>query len=76
MHMEYRVSLPDHNKPVGWQQPNTNSLLSVYAGSKIQPEGIGNQYSLPTYIAARSDNYASTTAYANVFVFDRLLGPS
>eukprot|EP00731_Ephydatia_muelleri_P006456 Em0003g704a len=74
MHVEYRVSLPDHD----WVVTSQHTLIpSVYAGIVIQPNGLGKpeavSYSGPTYIAIRSGKYSSSTAYAHAFDFERLL---
>ena len=55
MHVEYRVSLPDHD----WVVAAGHKLIpKVYAGIQIQSNGLGNReavgYSGPTYIAIRS----------------------
>ncbi|KAI9555887.1 hypothetical protein GHT06_018404 [Daphnia sinensis] len=74
MHMEYRVSFPDHN----WVVAEKHKFIpSVYAGMQILPNGIGNPaavgYSGPTYIAVRSGKHSSSTAFAHGFDFERLL---
>lgn len=55
MHLEYRVTLPDHD----WVVANRHKLIpSVYAGIHIKPNGMGQReavgYSGPTYVAIRS----------------------
>lgn len=57
MHVEYRVSLPDHD----WVVASQHKLIpSVYAGIDIKENGFGKPeavgYSGPTYIAIRSGN--------------------
>ena len=74
MHVEYRVSLPDHDWVVAAQHKLTPS---VYAGIVVQPNGLGKpeavSYSGPTYIAIRSGKHSSSTAYAHTLDFERLL---
>jgi len=60
MHVEYRVSLPDHD----WVVDTGHKLIpSVYTGIQIQSNGLGNQeavgYSGPTYIPIRSGKHSS-----------------
>lgn len=74
MHVEYRVSLPDHD----WVVAAKHKLIpSVYAGIKFQSGGMGSPaavgYSGPTYIAIRSGKHASSTAYAHGLDFERVL---
>jgi len=74
MHVEYRVSLPDHD----WVVAAKHKLIpSVYAGITIKRDGLGKTdavtYSGPTYIAVRSGKHASSTAYAHGLDFQRLL---
>ena len=74
MHVEYRVSLPDHDWVVAAQH---KLIPSVYAGFLVQPNGLGKpeavSYSGPTYIAIRSGKHSSSTAYAHALDFERLL---
>ena len=74
MHVEYRVSLPDHDWVVAAQH---KLIPSVYAGIVVQPNGLGKpeaiSYSGPTYIAIRSGKHSSSTAYAHALDFERLL---
>ena len=74
MHVEYRMSLPDHDWVVAAQH---KLIPSVYAGIVIQPHGLGKpeavSYSGPTYIAIRSGKHSSSTAYAHALDFERLL---
>ncbi|EFX78416.1 hypothetical protein DAPPUDRAFT_246118 [Daphnia pulex] len=77
MHVEYRVSLLDHD----WVVAEQHKLIpSVYAGIEIQPNGLGNpeavEYSGPTYIAIRSGKHCSYTAFAHGLDFGRLLSVS
>lgn len=74
MHMEYRVSLPDHD----WVVAEKHKFIpSVYAGMQIQPNGIGNPaavgYFGPTYIGVRSGKQSSSTAFAHGLDLERLL---
>lgn len=74
MHMEYRVSLPDHD----WVVAAGHKLIpSVYAGIKIQPNALGNReavaYSGPTYISIRSGKHSSSTALSHGLDFEKLL---
>ena len=74
MHVEYRVSLPDHDWVVAAQH---KLIPSVYAGIVVQPNGLGKpeavSYSGPTYIAIRSGKHSSSSAYAHALDFERLL---
>lgn len=74
MHVEYKVTLPDHD----WVVANKHKLIpSVYAGIEIKPNGLGKPeavgYSGPTYIAVRSGKHSSSTAYSHGLDFERLL---
>ena len=74
MHMEYRVTLPDHD----WVIAEKHKLIpSVYAGIKIKPNGLGSPesvtYSGPTYVAVRSGKHSSSTASTHAIDFERLL---
>lgn len=74
MHVEYRVSLPDHD----WIVAAKHKLIpSVYAGICIEKDGLGKpeavSYSGPTYIAIRSGKHSSSSAFAHGLDFDRLL---
>lgn len=74
IHVEYRVSLPDHD----WVVAAKHKLIpSVYDGIKIQKDGIWSQaavgYSGPIYIAIRSVKHSSSTAYAHGLDFERVL---
>ncbi|GBM34695.1 hypothetical protein AVEN_233376-1 [Araneus ventricosus] len=75
MHVEYKVSLPDHNWVVAARQ---KLIPSVYAGIDIQTDGLGRieavGYSGPTYVAAiRSGKHTKSTAYSHGLDFERLL---
>ena len=74
MHVEYRVTLPDHD----WVVAGRHKLIpSVIAGIKIEENSLGMRdavgYSGPTYIAIRSGKHCSSTAYAHGLDFQRLL---
>lgn len=74
MHVEYRVTLPDHD----WVVAAKHKLIpSVYAGISIEKNGFGKVesvgYSGPTYIAIRSGKHSSSTAYSHGLDFERLL---
>jgi len=72
MHVEYRVSLPDHDCVVA---TGHKLIPSVYAGIKIQSNGLGNReavgYSGPTYIAIRSGKHSSSTAFSHALDFEK-----
>jgi len=74
MHVEYRISLPDHDRVVADQHKH---IPSVYAGIRIMPDGLGNKkavsYSGSTYIAIRSGKHSSSTAMSHGLDFERLL---
>ncbi|CAG7734334.1 unnamed protein product, partial [Allacma fusca] len=58
MHMEYQVSLPDHD----WVVASRHKLIpSVYAGMSFNSQG-KMTYSGPIYIAVRSGKHDSSTA--------------
>jgi len=74
MHVEYRVTLPDHD----WVVASGHKLIpSVYAGIEIKPSLVGQpeavSYSGPTYIAIRSAKHSSSTAMSHAADFCRLL---
>ena len=73
-HVEYRVSLPDHDWVVAEQHKR---ISPVYADIETQPNGLGKpeavRYSGPTYIAIPSGKYCSSTAFAHRLDFGRLL---
>ena len=74
MHVEYRVTLPDHD----WVVASRHKLIpSVYAGIEIQKDGLGKPeavtYSGPTYIAIRSGKHCSSSAYSHGLDYERLL---
>ncbi|KAJ8682383.1 hypothetical protein QAD02_018175 [Eretmocerus hayati] len=74
MHMEYKVTLPDHEFVVASRH---KLIPSVYAIIKIEDDTIGDPksvgYSGPTYIAIRSAKHSSSTAATHAFDFERLV---
>ena len=62
---------------IGLSQKKHKLNPSVYAGIKIDSNGMGNKdavsYSGPTYVAIRSGKHASSTAYSHVLDVERLL---
>lgn len=74
MHVEYRISLPDHD----WIVAAKHKLIpSVYAGCIIKNESMGEPsavtYSGPTYIAIRSGKHSKSTASTHADDFNRLV---
>jgi len=68
MHVEYKVSLPDHD----WVVAARHKLIpSVYAGIEIHRNGLGNRdavgFSGPTFIAIRSGKHSASTALSHGF---------
>lgn len=74
MHVEYKVSLPDHDFPVA---SGHKLIPSVYACCVIKEDKIGEPeavtYSGPTYIAIRCAKYCSSTTCTHFADFERLL---
>lgn len=73
MHVEYRVSLPDHD----WVIAAKHKLIpSVYAGCIIKADAMSRPeavtYSGPTYIAIRSGKHSSSTASSHAVDFENL----
>ncbi|CAF1024873.1 unnamed protein product [Rotaria sordida] len=69
MHLDYRISLPDHDWVVA---PRHQLIPSVYAACLLSQDGdIG--YSGPTYIAVRSARHDLSTADSHATDFDRLV---
>lgn len=73
MHIEYRVSLPDHD----WVIATKHKLIpSVYAGCMIKENSMGRPeavtYTGPTYIAIRSGKHSSSTASTHAVDFQKL----
>ncbi|KAE8742068.1 hypothetical protein FOCC_FOCC012395 [Frankliniella occidentalis] len=74
MHLEYKVTLPDHDWVVA---PRHKLIPSVYAGiiineGKIDGDPALVTYSGPTYIAIRSAKHCSSTASSHAFDFNYL----
>ena len=73
MHVEYRVSLPDHDFVIAGQH---KLCPSVYAGIEIKKGGLGKPnavtYSGPTYVAIRSCKHSTSNAYGHGFDLERL----
>jgi len=74
MHMDYKVTLPDHD----WVVAGGHKLIpSVYAGIEIKSGEMGSckavTYSGPTFVAVRSGKHASSTALSHARDFNRLL---
>lgn len=73
MHLEYRVSLPDHDREVA---TGHKLIPSVYAGVIIKEDNIGNSqavsYSGPTLIAIRSGKHSSSTAFSHALDIERV----
>lgn len=74
MHMQYRISLPDHD----WVVADRHKIIpSVYAAIKIKPEMLGKpeavSYSGPTYVAIRSGKHCSSTATSHATDFETVL---
>lgn len=74
MHVEYKITLPDHD----WVVANKHKLIpSVYAGIDIKRNGLGRPdavgYSGPTYVAIRSGKHASSTAFSHAIDMNRLM---
>lgn len=73
MHVEYCVSLPDHD----WVLAAKHKLIpSVYAGCVIKENAIGRPeavtYTGPTYISIRSGKHSSSTASTHAEDFQKL----
>lgn len=74
MHMQYRVSLPDHDWVVGEKH---KLIPSVYAGLIVKDKGFGSKeavsFSGPTYITIRSGKHSSSTAKTHSRDFSQLM---
>lgn len=73
MHVEYRVTLPDHD----WVVAKKHKLIpSVYAVIEIAENKFGDpsavSYSGPTYIAIRSGKHSSSNASTHALDFKKL----
>ncbi|XP_052132755.1 uncharacterized protein LOC127752143 [Frankliniella occidentalis] len=75
MHMDYRVTLSDHDFVVA---PAHKLIPSVYAACKIKQGAIGSEgavtYSGPTYVAIRSGKHSSSTAASHATDFNTIYG--
>lgn len=74
MHLDYKVSLPDHDFVVA----NQHKLIpSVYAGCSIKKNAMGKPeavtYSGPTFIAIRSGKHSASTASSHAEDFRTLI---
>lgn len=67
MHVDYRVTLPDHDFPIGEKH---KLIPSVYAACNVKDEKV--TFSGPTYIAIRSARHDKSTAKTHQFDFDKL----
>ncbi|CAG9782182.1 unnamed protein product [Diatraea saccharalis] len=74
MHVEYKVSLPDHDFVIA---SGHKLIPSVYAFCEVKPNKIGRpeavSYSGPTYIAIRSGKHSSSTTTSHAQDLDTLL---
>lgn len=74
MHVEYKVSLPDHDFVIA---SGHKLIPSVYALCEVKPNEMGRpeavSYSGPTYIAIRSGKHSSSTATSHAQDLDTLL---
>ncbi|CAF4163407.1 unnamed protein product [Rotaria sp. Silwood2] len=69
MHLDYRISLPDHDWVVA---PRHQLTPSVYAACLLSEDGdLG--YSGPTYVAIRSAKHDLSSADSHAIDFDRLV---
>ena len=69
MHVDYNVTLPDHDFPIGAKH---KLIPSVYAGCVMKEMKIS--FSGPTFIAIRSQKHDSSTAETHQRDFNRLVG--
>lgn len=75
MHMEYKVTLPDHDWVVA---PRHKLIPSVYAGivikdtAKVTGDPSEVTYSGPTFVSVRSRKHSSSTAATHAFDFETL----
>ncbi|GBP20877.1 hypothetical protein EVAR_80696_1 [Eumeta japonica] len=74
MHVEYKVSLPDHDFVIASRH---KLIPSMYALCEVKPNEMGRpeavSYSGPTYIAIRSGKHSSSTATSHAQDLDTLL---
>ena len=73
MHLEYKLSLPDHDFPIG----KSHKLKKVCASCNRRKENDGIGYGGPTYIAIRSGKHDESCAashkedFQNILRYDR-----
>ncbi|KAJ8877456.1 hypothetical protein PR048_021911 [Dryococelus australis] len=74
MHVEYKVSLPDHDFVIASRY---KLIPSVYALCEVKPNEMGRpeavSYSGPTYIVIKSGKHSSSTATSHAQDLDNLL---
>lgn len=74
MHVEYKVSLPDHDFVIASRH---KLIPSVYALCEVKPNEMGRpeavSYSGPTYIAIRSGKHSSSTATSHAQDLDTVI---
>ncbi|KAJ8880974.1 hypothetical protein PR048_017447 [Dryococelus australis] len=74
MHVEYKVSLSDHDFVIASRHkliPSVHALCEVKPNEMGRPEAVS--YSGPTYIAIRSGKHSSSTATSHTQDFDTFL---
>ena len=69
MHLEYKVTLPDHDFPIG---ENHKLIPSVYAACLHDKDGTVS-YSGPTHVAIRSAKHNHSSAESHIADFNHLL---
>ena len=67
MHVDYKITLPDHDFPIGEKH---KLIPSVYAACHMKDNKVS--FSGPTYIALRSAKHDSSTANSHQYDFQRL----
>lgn len=77
MHMQYRVTLPDHD----WVKAERHKLIpSVYAGIGINEKGLGNLEAItssgPTAIRIRSGKHSTSNASSHAADIEHVLNDS
>ena len=70
MHLEYKVSLPDHDFPIGKEH---ELIPSVYGSCKRQKNDPAISYNGPTYIAIQSGKHDKSCAVSHHEDFQKLL---
>lgn len=71
MHLDYRVTLPDHDFPLGSRH---KLIPSVYAGLTFDGKGRNLTYAGPTYIAIRSGKHDKSCPGSHAYDFRKLYG--